>query len=84
MGFLAFLVIGGVSGAGAWGFYPNRSRQNTSQKLLMAASLGFLAALGASYLGQFAQFFQAGQMLEWLCTIVAASLVGGLYAALSR
>lgn len=84
MGFLAFLVIGGACGACAWGFYPGRTRQNVSQKLLKAALIGFLASLGVSYLGQFTYFFQAGQMLEWLSAIVAASLAGGIYAALSN
>ena len=84
MGFLAFLVIGGISGACAWGFYPGaKSCQKGLQKLLTAGFLGFLAAFAASYLGQYGNFFQAGQMLEWLSAIIASCLSGGIYAALT-
>ena len=84
MGFLAFLVIGGISGACAWGFYPGaKSRQKGLQKLLTAGFIGFLAAFAASYLGQYTNFFQSGQMLEWLCAIIASCLSGGIYAALT-
>ncbi len=84
MGFLAFLVIGGISGACAWGFYPGtKSRQKGLHKLLTAGFIGFLAAFAASYLGQYTNFFQSGQMLEWLCAIIASCLSGGIYAALT-
>ena len=84
MGFLAFLVIGGISGACAWGFYPGtKSRQKGLHKLLTAGFIGFLAAFAASYLGQYTNFFQAGQMLEWLSAIIASCLSGGIYAALT-
>ena len=84
MGFLAFLVIGGLTGLLAWVFYPGgRQTKPRAKKLLMAALLGFLAALTSSYVGQFAGLFQAGQMLEWLSAIGAAGLVGGVYAAIS-
>ena len=84
MGFLAFLVIGGISGACAWGFYPGtKSRQKGFHKLLTAGFIGFLAAFAASYLGQYTNFFQSGQMLEWLCAIIASCLSGGIYAALT-
>ena len=85
MGFLAFLVIGGISGACAWGFYPGaKSRQKSLQKLLTAGFIGFLAAFAASYLGQYGNFFQAGQMLEWLSAIIVSCLAGCLYAVVSR
>lgn len=85
MGFLAFLVIGGISSACAWGFYPGATlRQKGLKKLLTAALIGFLAALGASYLGQFTNSFQSGQMLEWLSAIIASCTVGAIYAALSQ
>jgi len=84
MGFLAFLVIGGLTGLLAWVFYPGgRQTKPRAKKLLMAALLGFLAALTSSYVGQFAGLFQAGQMLEWLSAIGVAGLVGGAYAAIS-
>jgi hypothetical protein len=85
MGFLAFLMVGGITGACAWTFYPGaRSRQKSVLKLLTATFMGFLAAFGASYLGQYTNFFQSGQMLEWFSAITASSLAGGIYAALSK
>ena len=85
MGFLAFLVIGGISGACAWGFYPGaKSRQKGLHKLLTAGFIGFLAAFAASYLGQYSNSFQSGQMLEWLSAIIVSCLAGCLYALVSR
>ncbi|QWE17602.1 hypothetical protein FD960_00705 [Polynucleobacter sp. AP-Nino-20-G2] len=82
MGFLAFLVIGGISGALAWVFYPGiRSAKPKLKKLLLACFIGFLVASMCSYAGQFAGIFQSGQMLEWLTAIVASSMAGCLYAA---
>ncbi len=85
MGFLAFVVIGGISGACAWGLYPGvKSSEKGLKKLLMAAFIGFLAALGASYVGQYTNSFQSGQMLEWLSAIIASCLSGAIYAALYK
>jgi uncharacterized membrane protein YeaQ/YmgE (transglycosylase-associated protein family) len=85
MGFLAFLVIGGLSAVFAWIFYPGqRKSKPRAQKFLMAALIGFLAALASSYTGQFAGVFQSGQMLEWVGAIVAACLAGCLYAVLVK
>jgi len=85
MGFLAFLVTGGLSGAFAWVFYPgSRTSKPKAKKLLMALLIGFGAALASSYLGQFAGFFQSGQMLEWLSAIVASCLAGSVYAGLAQ
>jgi uncharacterized membrane protein YeaQ/YmgE (transglycosylase-associated protein family) len=79
MGFLAFLLIGGASGASAWIFYPRRSKGSNAQGLLMAGFLGFLTAAASSYLGQYTGFFQSGQMLEWASAILAACLAASLY-----
>jgi uncharacterized membrane protein YeaQ/YmgE (transglycosylase-associated protein family) len=84
MGFLAFLLIGGVSGASAWIFYPGSSRGPKPVKFLIACFLGFIAALASSYLGQYTGFFQAGQMLEWLSAITASCLVGCFFTALVK
>ena len=85
MGFLAFFVVGGLSGVFAWIFYPGkRSGKPKAKQFLTAIFLGFLASILASYAGQMTGFFQAGQMLEWLSAIVAASLAGGLYAAIAK
>jgi uncharacterized membrane protein YeaQ/YmgE (transglycosylase-associated protein family) len=85
MGFLAFLVIGGLTGVFTLVFYPGkRQSKPRPKKFLMAVLLGTIAALASSYIGQFAGLFQSGQMLEWLSAIVAACLAGYLYAAASR
>jgi uncharacterized membrane protein YeaQ/YmgE (transglycosylase-associated protein family) len=85
MGFLAFLVIGGLTGVLALVFYP-RKRQSKPKmkKFLMAVLLGSIAALASSYIGQFAGLFQSGQMLEWLSALVAACIAGCLYAAIAK
>ena len=84
MGFLAFLVIGGISGASAWIFYPGQAKGPKLGKLLLAAFLGFVAALMSSYLGQYLGLFQSGQMLEWLSAIFASCLVGSIFTALVK
>jgi len=85
MGFLAFLVIGGLTSVFALVFYPGkRPSKSRHKKFLMAVWLGSIAALASSYLGQFAGLFQSGQMLEWLSAIVVACLAGYLYAVANR
>jgi len=87
MGFLAFLLIGGASGAFAWIFYPGLAKGSQSSSvrgLLISVLLGFAAAAGGSYLGQYMGFFQSGQMLEWLVAIFAACTVGWIYTGLAK
>jgi uncharacterized membrane protein YeaQ/YmgE (transglycosylase-associated protein family) len=85
MGFLAFLVIGGLTGVCAFAFYPrDRKSKPKVKKFLMAALVGFVAALASSYTGQYLGLFQSGQMLEWLSAIFVSSLAGCLYVAVSR
>ena len=84
MGFLAFLLIGGISGASAWIFYPGQANRPKLKKLLLAAFLGFVAALASSYLGQYFALFQSGQMLEWLSAIFASCLTGCIFTALAK
>jgi uncharacterized membrane protein YeaQ/YmgE (transglycosylase-associated protein family) len=85
MGFLAFLVIGGLTGVFALVFYPGKRQSKPgAKKFLIAVLVGSIAALASSYAGQFTGLFQSGQMLEWLSTIVVACLAGYLYAVLSR
>ncbi|MBU3588907.1 hypothetical protein ICN25_02285 [Polynucleobacter sp. 80A-SIGWE] len=82
MGFLAFLVIGGLTSVFALAFYPReRKAKPKAKKFLIAALIGFMTALASSYIGQFLGLFQSGQMLEWLSAIVTSCLVGCLYAA---
>lgn len=85
MGFLAFLVIGGLTGIFALVFYPGKRLSKPKiQKFLMAVLLGSIAALACSYIGQFAGLFQSGQMLEWLSAIVAAGFAGYLNVVANR
>ena len=92
MGFLAFLLIGGISGASAWIFYPGSLKtrpKNTIQAsslkgLLVSALFGFIAAVLSSYMGQYFNFFQSGQILEWASAILAACAVGYIYTTLAK
>jgi len=84
MGFLAFLVIGGLSGASAWIFYPGQAHQTKPGKFLWAVFLGVLTAAASSYLGQYLGFFQSGQMLEWLSAIFASCLIVCIFTALAK
>ena len=85
MGFLAFLVIGGLTGVIALVFYPGKRQSKPKiKKFPMVALIGFIAALTSSYIGQFAGLFQSGQMLEWLSAIAASCLAGVLYASLDK
>ncbi len=85
MGFLAFLVIGGLTSVFALVFYPGeRKSKPGAKKFLLAALIGFMAALASSYAGQFTGLFQSGQMLEWLSAIGASCLVGYVYAAVNH
>ena len=84
MGLLAFLLIGGASGASAWIFYPGKSSGSKPVKLFLASFLGFIAAAASAYLGQYAGFFQSGQILEWLSAIFASCLVGCIFTAFAK
>ena len=84
MGFLAFMMIGGISGASAWIFYPGKSNGPGLRKLLLAVFLGFITALASSYLGQYFGLFQSGQMLEWLSAIFASCLAGCVFTASTK
>jgi len=84
MGFLAFLVIGGISGVSAWIFYPGASSGIRPVRILIAFLLGFLAAAASSCLGQYWDLFQSGQILEWASAILASCAVGCLFTALAK
>ena len=84
MGFLAFLVIGGISGVSAWIFYPGASSGLKPGKMLVAFLLGFIAASTSSYLGQYGGFFQSGQMMEWASAIFASCAAGCIFTALAK
>jgi uncharacterized membrane protein YeaQ/YmgE (transglycosylase-associated protein family) len=89
MGFLAFLLLGGLSGFFAWNFYPQsrtggRSLKKRSQKLSKVILLGFFVALVSSYIGQFAGIFQSGDMLEWFTAVLTACLVCCVYCTFAH
>jgi len=84
MGFLAFLLIGGISGVSAWIFYPGVSHGAKSGRILFAFLLGFIAAVASSYLGQYWGLFQSGQILEWASAIFASCAAGCFFTALAK
>ncbi len=84
MGFLAFLVIGALSGASSWIFYPGSTSGSKPGKFLVVMLFGFIAAASSSFIGQYTGFFHSGQMLEWLTAIFAACLFGVIYSALAK
>ena len=85
MGFLAFFVVGGLSGVFAWILYPGkRSGRPKAKQFLIVAFLSIMAAILVSYVGQIIGLFQSGQMLEWICVTGASCLAGGLYVSVSK
>ena len=88
MGFLAFLLIGGASGSAAWIFYPGSPKKHSQalnlRGLLVAVLLGFIVAALSSYVGQYLNLFQSGQMLEWAGAILASCAIGCIYTALAK
>ena len=92
MGFLAFLLIGGTSGAASWIFYPEGPKKRPKAEiqalnlrgLLVATLLGFMAAALGSYVGQYFNLFQSGQMVEWASAIFASCAIGCGYTALAK
>jgi len=85
MGFLAFLLIGAISGICAWWFYPGSKLSPSGfKKPLISMFLGVLACALSAYIGQMAGIFQAGQMLEWLLAVLSACLVSCIYVALVK
>lgn len=85
MGFLAFLLIGGVVAWSASRFYPGRAwRKPTFTQFLTLVLSGLLAAGLASYAGQAMGLFQSGQMAEWFSAIVAAWLAGLLVTVIRK
>ena len=84
MGFLAFLVIGGISGLSAWIFYPISSQGLRFGRILIVTLIGFLAAAASSFLGQYWGFFQSGQMLEWGTAIFVSCTASCIFTALAK
>ena len=87
MGFLAYLLLGSLMGWAAAHYFPGFSPRNKGAKrskrtkatYLWSMSLGILGAAFASYGGQAAGLFTAGQMLEWGSAIVGGFLLPQVY-----
>ena len=87
MGFLAYLLVGGIVGWAAGRYFPGfspksktlgRVKQHKSI-LLWTIGLGVLGAATASYGGQMMGLFTSGQMQEWGSAIIGSFLLVSLY-----
>jgi len=87
MGFLAYLLVGGIVGAAASYYFPGFSPRNKSksspkrakQAYLWSLLLGNLGAALASFGGQLTGLFTSGQMLEWGSAGLGAFVLPQLY-----
>ncbi len=87
MGFLAYLLLGSLMGWAAAHYFPGFSPRNkgakrakrTKASYLWSIFLGILGAAFASYGGQAAGLFTAGQMLEWGSAIAGGFLLPQVY-----
>ncbi len=91
MGFLAYLLLGSLMGWAAAHYFPGFSPRNKGAKrakrtkatYLWSMFFGILGAAFASYGGQAAGLFTAGQMLEWGSAIVGGFLFSTIYLLIS-
>ena len=87
MGFLAYLLVGGIVGAAACYYFPGfsprnkakSSRKRTKWAYLWGILLGVLGAILASYGGQIIGLFTSGQMSEWASAVLGAFVLPQLY-----
>ena len=87
MGFLAYLLLGSLMSWAAAHYFPGFSPRNKGTKrgkrtkatYLWSMFFGILGAAFASYGGQAAGLFTAGQMLEWGSAIVGGFLLPQVY-----
>ena len=87
MGFLAYLLLGSLMGWAAVHYFPGFSPRNKGTKrgkrtkatYLWSMFFGILGTAFASYGGQAAGLFTAGQMLEWGSAIVGGFLLPQVY-----
>jgi uncharacterized membrane protein YeaQ/YmgE (transglycosylase-associated protein family) len=92
MGFLAYLLVGGIVGAAASYYFPGFSRgirtksnpKRSKQVYVWSILLGTLGATLASYGGQMIGLFTSGQMLEWGSAVLGAFIATASYRALSN
>ena len=87
MGFLAYLLVGGIVGAAACYYFPGfsprnkakSSRKPTKWVYLWGILLGVMGAILASYGGQIIGLFTSGQMSEWASAVLGAFVLPQLY-----
>ena len=87
MGFLAYLLVGGIVGAAAGYYFPGFSPRNKAKSspkrtkwvYLWGILLGVLGAILASYGGQIMGLFTSGQMSEWASAVLGAFVLPNLY-----
>ena len=87
MGYLAYLLVGGIVGAAASYYFPGfsprnkakSSRKRTKWAYLWGILLGVLGAILASYGGQIIGLFTSGQMSEWASAVLGAFVLPQLY-----
>ncbi len=91
MGFLAYLLLGSLMGWAAAHYFPGFSPRNNGAKrskrtrasYFWSMFFGILGTAFASYGGQAAGLFTAGQMLEWGSAIVGGFLFSTIYLLIS-
>ena len=87
MGFLAYLLLGSLMGWAAAHYFPGFSPRNKGAKrakrtkatYLWSMAFGILGTAFASFGGQAAGLFTAGQMLEWGSAIAGGFLLPQVY-----
>ena len=92
MGFLAYLLVGGIVGAAARYYFPgfsprNKAKSNSKrakQAYLWGSLLGILGATFASFGGQIIGLFTSGQMLEWASAVLGAFLISHVFFLLKK
>jgi uncharacterized membrane protein YeaQ/YmgE (transglycosylase-associated protein family) len=92
MGFLAYLLVGGIVGAATSHYFPGFSPRNKTkssskrakQAYLWGILLGILGAMLASFGGQIIGLFTSGQMLEWASTVLGAFLISHVFFLLKK
>ena len=92
MGFLAYLLVGGMVGAATSHYFPgfslkNKTKSNSKgakQAYFWGSLLGILGAILASFGGQMIGLFTSGQMLEWASAVLGAFLINHVFFLLKK
>ena len=92
MGFLAYLLVGGIVGVAASYYFPGFSPRNkvkSSRKrekwaYLWSILLGVLGAILASYGGKIMGLCTSGQMSEWASAVLGAFLISQVFFLLKE